>query len=216
VLRKLQRGLNTLEEWCEKWNIKINTDKTRAVYFSRRLGRVESCLTLKGRAITFVNEVKYLGVTFDRRIAWKTHIDLIVTKALRMFVQIYSLLKCEKLSDKTKMILYKALIRSKMTYACPAWQTAADTHLMKLQQLQNKVLRVTGGLPRRTPIRYMHTEFQIPYVYDFITKICRKQAEVIQNHDNQNVRRIGSGEAKQRKLLRLRLGGGQAYDRSNA
>jgi hypothetical protein len=61
----------------------------------------------------------------------------------------------------------------------------------------------------------MHAEFQIPYVYDFITKICRKQAEVIQNHGNENVCRIGSGEAKHRKHKRLKLGGGQAYDRSN-
>jgi hypothetical protein len=120
VLRKLQRGLNALEEWCEKWNIKINEDKTRAVYFSKRLRRVEAYLTLKGRAITFVNDVKYLGVTFERRITWRTHIDLIVTKALRTFVQIYSLLKSEKLSIKTKMTLHKALIRSKMSYACPA------------------------------------------------------------------------------------------------
>jgi len=26
---------------------------------------------------------------------------------------------------------------SKMTYACPAWESAADSHLMKLQRLQN-------------------------------------------------------------------------------
>jgi hypothetical protein len=28
VLRKLQRGLRTIETWCEHWNIKINKDKT--------------------------------------------------------------------------------------------------------------------------------------------------------------------------------------------
>jgi hypothetical protein len=28
---------------------------------------------------------------------------------------------------------------------------------------------------------------KIPYVYDYITKLCRKQAEVIQNHLNPNV-----------------------------
>jgi hypothetical protein len=154
---------------------------------------------LKGRAIMFVIYVKYLGETFDRRITWRTRIDLIVTKALRTFVQIYSLLRSETLSIKTKMNLYKAPIRSKMTYACPAWESAAVTHLMKLQRLQNKVLRVIGGLLRRTPTRYIHAEFQIPYVYDFIIKICRKQAEVIQNHDNENFRRIGSGEAQHRK-----------------
>jgi hypothetical protein len=27
-VRKLQRGLNSMETWCELWNIKINEDKT--------------------------------------------------------------------------------------------------------------------------------------------------------------------------------------------
>jgi len=57
VLRKLQRGLNAMEEWCEQWNIKINENKTRAVCFSRRLRRVEAYLTLKGQNIEFVNDI---------------------------------------------------------------------------------------------------------------------------------------------------------------
>jgi hypothetical protein len=43
----------------------------------------------------------------------------------------------------------------------------------------------------------------------------RQQAEVIKNHDNENVRNIGQGEARHRKYKRLKLGGGQAYDRSS-
>jgi hypothetical protein len=189
--------------------------KTQAVYFSKRLKRVETHLTLNGRAITFVNDVKYLAVTFEKRMTWRIHIDLIITKALRTFLQIYSFLKSEKLSIKYKMTLYKALIRSKMTYACPTWESAADKYLMKLQRLQNKVLRVTGGLPRRTPTHYMQMTVQIPYVYDFMMKACRKQAEVIRNHDNENVRSIGTGEAQHRKHKRPKLGGGQAYASSD-
>jgi hypothetical protein len=102
-----------------------------------------------------------------------------------------------------------------MTYACAAWEFAADTHLLKLQRLQTKVLRTIDSFPRRTPIRDLHLAFQIPFVYDYITKLCRQQAEVIQNHDNGNVRSIGLGEAPHRKYKRLNLGGGQAYDRSS-
>jgi hypothetical protein len=48
-----------------------------------------------------------------------------------------------------------------------------------------------------------------------ITKLCRKQAEVIWNHENEHVHGTGQGEARHRKYKRLKLGGGQAYDRSS-
>jgi hypothetical protein len=92
---------------------------------------------------------------------------------------------------------------------------AADTHLIKLQRLQNRVLRTIGNFSRRTPVRDLHVAFKIPHVYDYITKLCRQQTEVIQNHDNENVRNIGQGEARHRKYKRLKLGGGHAYDRSS-
>jgi hypothetical protein len=56
--------------------------------------------------------------------------------------------------------------------------------------------------------------FETPFVYDYITKLCRTQAEVILNHVNPNVCGTGLGEARHRKYMRLELGGGQAYDRS--
>jgi hypothetical protein len=57
--------------------------------------------------------------------------------------------------------------------------------------------------------------FILLYVYDCITKLCRQQAEVILNHDNENVRNVGQGETRHRKYKCLNIGGGQAYDRSS-
>jgi hypothetical protein len=100
-----------------------------------------------------------------------------------------------------------------MTYACPAWEFAADNHLMKLQRMQNKVFRTIGNFLRSTPGRNLHMVFKLPYIYDYKTKLRRQQAEVIQNHENANVRNIGQGERRHRKYKRFKLGGGQAYDR---
>jgi hypothetical protein len=86
---------------------------------------------------------------------------------------------------------------------------------LKLQRLQNRVQRTIGNFPRRTSVRDLHVAFQIPYVYDFINNLCRQQAEIIQNHHNENVRYIGHGEARHRKYKRLKLGGGHVYDRSS-
>jgi hypothetical protein len=90
----------------------------------------------------------------------------------------------------------------------------ADTHLLKLQRLQNKVLGTIGNFPRQTPVRELHKSFNIPNIYDYITKLCRQQAEVIQNHENANVRNIGQGDAQHSKHMSIKLGGGQAHDRS--
>jgi hypothetical protein len=102
-----------------------------------------------------------------------------------------------------------------MTYACPTWKFAAYTHLMKLQRFQNRVFRVISKLDRRTQVCDLHLAFKIPYVYDYITKLCRRQAEVILNHENPNVSAIGQGEARHRKHRRLEFGGGQVCNRSS-
>jgi hypothetical protein len=131
-------------------------------------------------------------------------------KAFKTFIRIYSLFKSECLIANIKPTHHKSLIISVMTYACPAWKLATDTHLLELQRLQNKVLRTNGNFPRCTPVRDMHTAFNLHYVYDYM---CRKQEEVIRNHENEHVRGIGQGVARHRKYKRLKLGGGQAYYR---
>jgi nitrate reductase alpha subunit len=56
--------------------------------------------------------------------------------------------------------------------------------------------------------------FKLPYIYDYITKLWRQQREVIQNHETASVK-VVQGEPRHRKYKRLKLGGGQAYDRSS-
>jgi hypothetical protein len=61
----------------------------------------------------------------------------------------------------------------------------------------------------------MHVAFQVPYVYDYITKLYRRQAEIIHNHVNENIRNIGQGETPHKTYKRLKLGGGHLDDRSS-
>jgi hypothetical protein len=45
--------------------------------------------------------------------------------------------------------------------------------------------------------------------------LCRRQAEVIQNEDKEHTHSIGQGEARRKKYKTLKVGGGEAYDRSS-
>jgi hypothetical protein len=143
-------------------------DKAWAIYLTHRNRPPDSLLTLNGRNFPFVNSVKYLGVIVGKRMTWRLHTEMIESKAFRTFIRIYSLFKSKRLSANIKLTLHKALIRSVITYACPGREFEAECHPLKLQRLQNKVLRTIGSFLSRASVRDMHVAFQIPYVYDYI------------------------------------------------
>jgi hypothetical protein len=88
---------------------------------------------------------------------------------------------------------------------------------MKLQRPQSRVLRTVGNLDRRTPVRDLHLAFKIPYVCDYVTKLCRRQAEVILNHENPNYMQLdkdkaGLGSTKGFNLAAVRPTTVQVFD----
>jgi hypothetical protein len=76
---------------------------------------------------------------------------MIEARTFRTFIKVYSLFKSVRLSANIDLTLHKTLITLVMTYACPNWVQAADTYLLKLHCLQNKVLSA--------PIRELHMAF---------------------------------------------------------
>jgi hypothetical protein len=132
LLLEISSAVSAQWRWSERWNIEINEEKTRGIYFSRSRRTPESHFTLNGTNIPFVNNVKYLGVIFDSKITWRLHIEMIEANAFRTFIIVYSLFKSERLSANIKLTHHKALIRSVMTYTSPALKFVAHTHLMKL------------------------------------------------------------------------------------
>jgi hypothetical protein len=45
--------------------------------------------------------------------------------------------------------------------------------------------------------------FKVPYIYDYIVQLCRRQAEALQNHENANVRKIGRAKPETGNNRRL-------------
>jgi hypothetical protein len=89
--------------------------------------------------VQFLLDTWVLSLTDCTITTWKHHIERTVAMAYRMYVKTYRIFRSEHLNTNIKT---KALIRSIMTYACPTWEYAADAHLLKLQRLQNRVLRL--------------------------------------------------------------------------
>jgi hypothetical protein len=138
------------------------------------------------------------------KITRKSSMRTIEAKAFRAFISTYSLFKSKRLSANIRLTLQKALIRSLRIYICSSWVFEAFTHLLKLQRLQNKDIITIGDSPRHTPNRELHKGFNIPYIYDYLTKVRSQQAEAIQNHGNNNVRKIEQGTRWQSSVRKFK------------
>ena len=72
------------------------------------------------------------------------------------------------LSIRNGVLLYKQLIRTMMDYACPAWKSAACSHVRRLQLLQSKCIRLATGAPWYESNMQIHEDLGVPLFADHI------------------------------------------------
>jgi hypothetical protein len=108
-----------------------------------------------------------LGVTIDKRLTWSPHIDEVRKKTSQRMGMLGPLLNRKSdLSVRNGVLLYKQLIRPLMDYACPAWRSAACSHVRRLQVLQSKFLRLATGAPWYVSNRQIHEDLGVPLFAD--------------------------------------------------
>ena len=73
VEKLIQKHLDSLSEWCNKWKIKLNPSKTQVGLFTHSNNTKEITLNLGRVPLTVSNEIKFLGLTFDRKLTWRHH-----------------------------------------------------------------------------------------------------------------------------------------------
>uniref|UniRef100_A0A2S2QTI8 RNA-directed DNA polymerase from mobile element jockey n=1 Tax=Sipha flava TaxID=143950 RepID=A0A2S2QTI8_9HEMI len=73
VSLNLQNHLDLMSFWYEKWRVQVNQSKSNHTTFTLRLPSYPE-VSLSNILITSSHSVKYLGLTFDRRLTWGLHI----------------------------------------------------------------------------------------------------------------------------------------------
>lgn len=173
IVMRLQRHIAKLEEWLSTWKIHLNPSKTKAIYFSKsNVSRPESMLRVNRVEVNWCQEVKYLGLIFDQRLNWRRNSLNRVRLALNQLNSIYPLLnRRSRIANRTKVNLYKVLVRPVLTYGVPSWCNISRTELNKFQVIQNRALKIIANAPRYAINRVLHNDFHIPTLNDFFLKI---------------------------------------------
>jgi hypothetical protein len=88
-------------------------------------------------------------------------------------------------------LLYKQLIRSMLDYACPAWRSAARSHICRLQVLQSKCLRLATSAPWYVSNRQIHDDLGVPLFADHIRALIASYDSKLTDVGNTLIRQIG-------------------------
>jgi hypothetical protein len=133
VCNGLQSQRNSLTDYFKQCKIKVNTSKTQAIYFTRRWSprRLPSTrIVLNGQEVPWSSQVKYLGVTLDKRLTFVSHTAKSIERAERIFQILYSFLENRKSKQClfNKLLLYKSCIRPILCYGVETWYNCAATH----------------------------------------------------------------------------------------
>ena len=132
----MQNTVNKVNSWAKDNFMEINCNKTQASVFSLSTAKEKTTLNLNEDVIPQIDNPKFLGVTLDKRLTWKQHVDAIAAKSTKKL----SLLK--KLSGTTwgadTNILnkvYTGAVRPIMEYATTSWATASNSNKTKLDRV---------------------------------------------------------------------------------
>lgn len=184
IIKSLNCALKIYSKYCEKWKLKINGEKSEAIFFTRftKSNKIPNTqLQINNTDIPWKVNIKYLGLTLDKRLTYRYHIENTVIKCEKIFRALYCFLnRKSKLNIKNKLLLYTSLIRPIITYASQVWITCAKTHQKKLQTIQNKYLKTILNVPPWHRTHLVHSSCNIDTVEQHITKLSS-------NYNNRNL-----------------------------
>ena len=143
-LRHLQRVMNMaihkIQTWTTSVGFKLSVDKTQAIMFYRDIRWKQNqdiSLSLNNSEIQFKESVKFLGLVFDTHLNWKSHISYIKTKcngALNLIMKLSHTTWGARRS--TLLMIFKALVVSRLDYGCPIYGSATQAALKSLDPIQ--------------------------------------------------------------------------------
>ena len=165
VKEKLERTINTAQNWYKKNSLMSNPAKTEIIIFRTKQGKKHN-ITIKveenGEEVELkpADCIKVLGVHLDECLEFNKQVKHVQGKATAATKNLYRIR--DLLPVMYKMMLYDGLIASHFNYADVIWGGCTKKNQEKLQTTQNFAMRTILGAERRssatealTKLRYL-------------------------------------------------------------
>ena len=135
--RHVQLKTNRLVENAERAGLRVNVGKCKVM---RVNARNNEAITVNGVALEDVEKFTYLGATVCKQGGGEEDIKARLGKARGAFVKLNRVWSSSSVSRKTKIRLYKTLVKPVLMYGCETWKMN-ENDAKKIDVFQNQCLR---------------------------------------------------------------------------
>lgn len=179
--KRVQKVLDLLPNWLDKWRMAVNVGKTAALLVGPGRKRPPPPLKLRGMDVKWENSVKYLGVHIDRLLSMNIHVDNTTRTAKAANALLWPVLY-SKLPLRTKVGVYKTYVRTRLTYAAPAWYALCSRrNKSRLETVQNSSLRTCTRAGRYVRNDLIRKDIGIETVEEFVVRMARRMYDSADN-----------------------------------
>lgn len=153
----LEDDMQKISNWADKWLVTFNPTKTESLLLSRKTSRpYHPPVFMNNHAISEVESHKHLGLTFDKRLSWHSHIDIIMEKAWK---RIHIMRKLKFILDRASLqTIYFSFIRPVLEYADVVWNNCTTQESNELDKIQNEAARIVTGATKLISINNLYQE----------------------------------------------------------
>ena len=144
------------KEWFQVCSPQV---QSRTLHCTPVSGSETPILRIGNTLLPVEESTKFLGLWWDSHLSFKKHISVLKTqcKEALNIVRVVAHLKWGGDRD-TLLMLYRAVVRSKLDYGCIVYGTASNTNLRQLDRIHNSGLRLALGAFCTSPVFSLYTE----------------------------------------------------------
>lgn len=184
AVEKVQLAINKVYDWTQKWKIKLNESKLIHIDFTNKHCDYHP-IYINGMQVPYANTAKYLGITLDAKLRWKSHVKKKRQELDIRYKSMYWLLGRKScLSIHNKIILYKHILMPIWTYGIQLWGCTKRSNVKIIQQFQNKVLRDAVNAPWYIRNDDLHRDLKMELVTTIIQKFAEAHEHRLHRHVN--------------------------------
>ena len=158
IVDKLNKRIQKLKEWADKMELEFSPEKCESVIFTRKRIQETPKIKMDGKVIEYRSEAKYLGLTFDKKVNWTSHVTTVIKKANRKVGALKFLCNRKGINQDIAITLYKAIIRPRLEYASEIFGDTCKTNKKRLDSVQQKSLASALGVNRLAHRLFLNNE----------------------------------------------------------